>query len=224
MVVPVKFVLFDCEGTLADTFYMNIAILKQTFARVQKKCPDESELRKVMMLPFSVMFEKLGFKGYEIGELAEMARKVNDEMRFNSSIAQPAYEGVPELLRDLSEQGYVLGIATGRSRRTLDLWLQEQNLANYFVTLQTPDTCRSKPHPDMALKAMDAVGAEPEDTVVIGDTSYDVVMAKDARAHSIGVSWGADPGTHLVSLGARSYVDTADQLIEEIEKAIGKAA
>lgn len=219
-----KFVLFDCEGTLADTYYMNIAILEETFARFQRPCPDRALLRSVMMLPFSVMFEKLGFKGYELGDICTIARQVTEDLRYSHRIAQPAYDGIPEMLARLEEAGYLMGIATGRSRRSLEHWLQQQKLENYFVTLQTPDTCRSKPHPEMTFAAMDMVGAEPENTVVIGDTSYDILMAKDARAPSIGVTWGLDSAANLTQSGAHEIAHKAEELPRLIEKLIGKAA
>ena len=96
-------------------------------------------------------------------------------------------------------------MATCKSDRGLGLCLAHHGLADRFVTLQTADRHPSKPHPSMVWQAMADAGAAPETTVVIGDTSYDMAMAKAAGATAIGVGWGYHPPAELLGEHIRGY-------------------
>jgi phosphoglycolate phosphatase len=98
----------------------------------------------------------------------------------------------------------LLGIATGTSRRGTDRFIEQNGLHGLFATIQTADSAPSKPHPAMLLQAMDETGAIPETTVMIGDTSYDMVMATCAELPGIGVSWGYHTAADLKRSGASS--------------------
>ena len=96
-----------------------------------------------------------------------------------------------------------LGVATGKSRRGLEATLQRHGLAGRFVTLQTADDGPGKPHPRMLQAAMHDVGAEAHETVLIGDTVYDIEMAANAGTPALGVAWGYHPAEELTQAGAR---------------------
>jgi phosphoglycolate phosphatase len=132
------------------------------------------------------------------------------------------YPGVREALTGLARQPeVVLGVATGKSRKGLAAVLEREGLGDLFVTLQTADTHPSKPHPAMLLAAMAEAGADAHRTLMIGDTTYDIGMARDAGARAIGVAWGYHPVEHLAAAGAhRILADSralADGLAAELE-------
>ena len=108
-------------------------------------------------------------------------------------VDEPLFEGILEALEALDADGWLLGVATGKSDRGLGLVLAHHGIAQRFVTLQTADRHPSKPHPAMIEAAMAEAGAAPETTVMIGDTSYDMAMAVAAGAHPLGVAWGYHP-------------------------------
>jgi phosphoglycolate phosphatase len=112
----------------------------------------------------------------------------------------------------------VLGIATGKSQRGVAMVLSHHGLEGLFSTIQTADDAPSKPHPAMVLQAMAATGAEPMDTVLIGDTSFDMVMARAAGARAIGVTWGYHTTELLVQSGAERLVSDADELMRAIDE------
>ncbi len=114
-----------------------------------------------------------------------------------------------------------MGIVTGKSRRGVDAILALHDLASYFQVIKTADSSPSKPHPGMVREAMAELGADPADTVVIGDTSFDMEMARAAGARAIGFSWGYHPRAALVEAGAERTVDRYDDLPAAVAALIG---
>ena len=106
------------------------------------------------------------------------------------AVDEPLFDGVAALIDRLEADGWLLGVATGKSDRGLAICLEGHGLAGRFVTLQTADRHPSKPHPSMIEAAMAEAGAAPETTLMIGDTSFDMAMARAAGATAIGVAWG----------------------------------
>ncbi len=102
----------------------------------------------------------------------------------------PLFEGVEAVLRDLDAAGYLLAVATGKARRGLDRALAETGLGGLFVATRCADECFSKPHPRMLLELMDFTGAEPAQTLMVGDTEFDMAMAANAGVGAVAVSYG----------------------------------
>jgi len=109
-----------------------------------------------------------------------------------------------------------LGIATGKSRRGLLAGLKRHGLHRQFVTLQTADDGPAKPHPESLFRAMADVGARPAETVVVGDTTFDMEMAGNAKATAIGVAWGYHAPAELRASGAARIVERFADLPEAL--------
>ena len=140
-----------------------------------------------------------GFDGKEATDDADIGEAIHDEAEadgggFGASCA--------EALDALEAEGWLLGVATGKSDRGLDLCLKHHGLRHRFVTLQTADRHPSKPHPSMVHEAMADAGATPATTVMIGDTSFDMAMGVAAGARSLGVDWGYHTTDDLLDAGA----------------------
>jgi phosphoglycolate phosphatase len=125
---------------------------------------------------------------------------------------EPLFEGIPEALDVLEAEGWLFGVATGKSDRGLTHILAAHGLTHRFLTLQTADRHPSKPHPSMIEQAMADVGAAPETTVMIGDTSYDMLMARAAGTRALGVAWGYHPPAELHAAGAHAVADSVHAL------------
>ncbi len=123
------------------------------------------------------------------------------------------------MIRELDADGWLLGVATGKSDRGLNLCLAHHGIDAHFVTLQTADRHPSKPHPSMLLTAMAEAGASPETTVMIGDTSYDIDMAQAAGARALGVGWGYHPPADLIAAGAHAVAMDSGELNAHIRAA-----
>ena len=127
--------------------------------------------------------------------------------RAEGRVEEPLFDGIAELLDALEADGWLLGVATGKSARGLHHCLESHGMAQRFVSLQTADRHPSKPHPSMVLQAMADAGAAPATTVVIGDTSYDMGMARAAGAMGIGAGWGYHDASELLAAGAAAVAD-----------------
>jgi phosphoglycolate phosphatase len=134
--------------------------------------------------------------------LAEDYKHAFQRLRGRGLVEEPLYEGVTELLDLLEAEDWLLGVATGKSDRGLALCLEHHGLRPRFVTLQTADRHPSKPHPSMIETAMAEAGADAASTLMIGDTSYDMAMARAAGVQAIGVAWGYHDREELIAAGA----------------------
>ncbi|MBZ0147776.1 MAG: HAD-IA family hydrolase, partial [Pseudorhodoplanes sp.] len=114
--------------------------------------------------------------------------------------------------------GYPLGIATGKSQRGVRMVLGHHGLIDYFHTIKTADDAPSKPHPGMVMECMREAGVLPGDTVVIGDTTYDIAMAHAAGARAIGVAWGYHPVADLQATGADEVIGDGALIPSAIER------
>jgi phosphoglycolate phosphatase len=130
---------------------------------------------------------------------------------------EPLFPGAAALLLDLaSKNDVVLGIATGKSRRGVARFVEENGLGGIFSTIQTADDAPSKPHPAMLHQAMAEAGVTPDMTVMIGDTSYDMMMAVYAKVRGIGVSWGYHSGAELHKYGAMAVMKSFSALESDL--------
>lgn len=200
-----KLVVFDCDGTLVDSQHMIVAAMERAFAAIDLPPPGRAATLSVVGLSLEQAVRRLVplARAAEVPLLAEAYKNAFGELRRDKTHDEPLYPGVRETLQSLaSEPDVLLGVATGKSRRGLAAVLEREGFTDLFVTLQTADTNPSKPHPGMLLAAMAEAGAEPHRTLMVGDTTYDIGMARDAGARAIGVAWGYHPAAELEAAGA----------------------
>jgi phosphoglycolate phosphatase len=133
---------------------------------------------------------------------------------------EPLYDGIADLLRELHGAGWSLAVATGKSDRGLAACLATHGIADLFVSLQTADRHPSKPHPAMLEAALFEAGATREQAVMIGDTSFDMLMARSAGVRGVGVAWGYHAPAELVASGAISVAETVAALSQALEEAL----
>ena len=211
-----RLAVFDCDGTLVDGQH-NICLAMETcFAAAGLEPPARERTRSVVGLSLTeAMRAMLPDAQPEFHErLAEDYKRAFQGMRTRGLAEEPLYDGVAELLDALEAEGWLLGVATGKSDRGVDLCLGCHGLGGRFVTIQTADRHPSKPHPSMVEQAMADAGASGETTIVIGDTSYDMAMARSAGATAIGVAWGYHPREALLRAGAHHIAAHPRDIIE----------
>jgi phosphoglycolate phosphatase len=134
--------------------------------------------------------------------------------RAAGNLSEPLFPGIADLLGALVAGGWTLAVATGKSDRGLAHCLAAHGIAERFVSLQTADRHPSKPHPAMLEAAMDEAGAAPDETVMIGDTAYDIMMAAGIGVRAVGVGWGYHEPAELIAAGANYVVRDAADLEE----------
>lgn len=182
--------------------------------------PARQRVRRIVGLSLPQAIAGLLPKGAEDRSEAvvEAYRSAYRTARETGQLAEPLYEGIADVLRALHAQGWMLGVATGKSDRGLSHCLATHGLSKLFVTLQTADRHPSKPHPAMLQAALTEAGASPSDAVMIGDTGYDMAMAVSAGVRAIGVDWGYHAPTELREAGAEVVVGSSAQLLKELLK------
>ena len=211
-----RLALFDCDGTLVDSQHNICAAMEECFGAAGLEPPTRERTRAIVGLSLVEAMRAIlpeADPDFHVA-LAEDYKKVFQAMRQRGLADEPLYDGVAELIEQLEEDGWLLGVATGKSDRGLALCLAHHGLAARFVTLQTADRHPSKPHPSMVLQAMADAGAEAESTVVIGDTSYDMAMARAAGATAIGAAWGYHEPAMLTEAGAHHVAARPKDIIE----------
>ena len=199
-----KLAIFDCDGTLVDSQATICEAMEHCFAGAGLPPPDRAAVRRIVGLSLPQAMRSLLPNGDDVRHhaLAEAYKASFHQLRLDGRVEERLYDGIPEVLAAMQADGWLLGVATGKSDRGLRLVLEHHGLAHRFVTLQTADRHPSKPHPAMIAAAMAEAGAAPSDTVMIGDTSYDIAMALDAGVRAIGVGWGYHEPAELLAEGA----------------------
>ena len=133
--------------------------------------------------------------------------------QISSSPVSELFDGVPEALKTLHDQGKFLGIATAASNREIQFELEVHDIAKYFTVVMTADHGPLKPHPFALLEAMKETGTEPGQTCMIGDTNRDMLLAKNAGVTAIGVTYGLRSGDDLIASGADYTIDNLGELL-----------
>ena len=214
-----RLAVFDCDGTLVDSAANICVAMEQCFGAARLPLPPRHLTRRVVGLSLVeavAMLHPDGDADLHFA-LAEDYKRAFQTLRAHGLVAEPLFDGMSGTIEALDRAGWLLGVATGKSDRGLAFCLEHHGLANRFVTLQTADRHPSKPHPSMIETAMAEAGAAPETTVMIGDTSYDIAMAKAAGVLAIGVAWGYHDRAELLAEGADLVADHPSDLLAMLE-------
>lgn len=205
-----RLALFDCDGTLVDSQANICLAMEDCFARAKLDPPSRAATRRVVGLSLvEAMQAMLPEADPEFHmTLAEDYKQAFWRLRDGGRVDEPLYEGTIELLTELDEMGWLLGVATGKSDRGLHICLERHGIRGRFVTLQTADRHPSKPHPAMVEAALAEAGASAAASMMIGDTSYDMAMAKAAGVAGVGVGWGYHESHELIDAGAECVADS----------------
>lgn len=199
--MTLRLVVFDVDGTLVDSQGDITASMSAAFLSEGLDVPPRDAILRIVGLTLDTAMRVLapGLADDVYDRLVAAYKASYQRLRAEAGAASsPLYPGMGALLNDLAARDDVLlGIATGKSRRGLLALLDNHGLQEHFVTLQVADDHPSKPHPSMLLTAMSETGVEPEQAVMIGDTTFDRDMAQAARMPFLGVAWGYHPAAEL---------------------------
>ena len=212
---PNRLALFDCDGTLVDSQDNICRSVEEAFSIARIEAPPRAAIRRIVGLSLVEAMRMLLPTGDDAlhRSLAQDYKDAFFRLRTSGAMAEePLYEGIVDVLDSLAADGWVLGVATGKSDRGLAHILAHHGIAARFVTLQTADRHPSKPHPSMIETAMADAGAVPATTVMIGDTSFDMLMARAAGVRALGVAWGYHPVGELTAAGAHAVADVVPAL------------
>ncbi|WP_395331621.1 HAD-IA family hydrolase [Novosphingobium sp. BL-8H] len=213
-----KLAVFDCDGTLVDGQAPICEAMEATFAEFGLAPPSRGLIRRAVGLSLPQAMRQLLPDSDEAQQhaMADAYKAAFRQARTEGRVSQPLFPGIAEVLHGLQDAGWTLGVATGMSDRGLSFCLEANGVKDLFVTLQTADRHPSKPHPAMLEEAMDDAGARPGETVMIGDTVYDIQMAANAGTRAIGVDWGYHHPEELTAAGAEKVFEAPHELLEHL--------
>lgn len=213
--------IFDVDGTLIDSAGVIVRTMEKAFDASGVPTPAAADIRALIGLSLPRMIRHLAG---DLPERTMSAILADYRLGFANALdAQgegiPLYPGVEAGLARLSEAGITLGIATGKSRRGVNRLLDKQGWHNLFATQQCADDHPSKPHPAMVQRAMAETLIDADRTVMVGDATYDVEMARAAGVTPLGVDWGYHSGAALAEAGAVAVMSDFDQTVAWILEA-----
>lgn len=214
--MTVRLAVFDCDGTLVDGQAAVCDAMDAAFAAHGLPVPDRHLVRRSVGLSLPQAVRTLLPDADEALQqgLDQAYRTAFRAAREAGQLVEPLYAGVREMLDALRDDGWLLGVATGKSDRGLEHCLAMHGLSNHFVSLQTADRHPSKPHPAMLEAALFEAGALPVSAAMIGDTAYDMVMAVNAGVRALGVDWGYHTPAELTDAGAEAVARDPLHLLE----------
>lgn len=221
---PLRLALFDCDGTLVDSQHHIVESMGLAFQSHGRPAPDPAAVRGIIGLSLhDALMRLLPDPDGDVDSLVNSYKESYRSLRLARAEPDPLYDGILEVLDHLEGEGWLLGVATGKSMRGLLAVLEAHDLRQRFTTLQTADGHPGKPHPSMIDVALAESGVEREQAVMIGDTSYDMLMARNARVPGIGVAWGYHPVPDLQEAGARHMAEHPRDLIALTPRALEAA-
>ena len=210
-----RLVLFDCDGTLVDSQHIIVAAMERGFAAEGLVAPSRAAILGIVGLSLPQAVGRL--VGPEsvasVPRVVEAYKDAFRDLRSEASRHEPLFPDVEVVLADfVARDDTLLGLVTGKSRRGVDVIVERFGFHGHFATIQTADDAPSKPDPQMILNALSETGADPAATVMIGDTTFDMQMAKAAGVAALGVSWGYHPVETLAPAGADVIVDRVAEI------------
>ena len=218
-----RLAIFDCDGTLVDSGASIHRALLAAFGAHGLECPPPSVSRKVIGLSLIEAMAVLA-PDADHEALSQTYKEAFFALRAGGQVEEPLFAGIVPLLDALEADGWQLAVATGKSDRGLRHCLESNGIHARFVSLQTADRHPSKPHPAMARAAIAEAGAAPASSVVIGDTSYDIGMARAAGAGAIGAAWGYHEREELAAAGAHGVAEQPADVLAIAKQWMERAA
>ena len=218
---PLKLVIFDCDGTIVDSQHMIVAAMREAYGWHGIDVPPRETVLSIVGLSLPQAFETLGkdHPGFPVATMVERYKAAFHVMRDGEKHLEPLYPGAADAIVSLARRDNVLlGIATGKSQRGVRAVLGMHGLLDHFITIKTAEDAPSKPNPGMVLDAMREACVAPQDTVVVGDTVYDIAMARAAGVTALGVTWGYHEASALEEAGAYAVIDRFEALGPMLER------
>jgi phosphoglycolate phosphatase len=218
--MSLKLAVFDVDGTLVDSRALIQRAAVEAARDVGLPEPGYDEVRQIVGLSLHEALRVLApqLTDAELAEFVARFQQSFHRMHARPGFVEPLYDGAAATLRRLKADGWLIAMATGKPRRGVERVMEMHGWADVFDTTWCADDGPGKPHPSMLLEAMKAVGCAPWQTVMIGDTSHDMLMALAARTRAQGVAWGFHTAEEVQAAGAHHVAGGFDELDAELDR------
>ncbi len=215
-----RLLVFDCDGTLVDSLFAIQHAMEQAFGALALDIPPAEAVRGIVGLSVPQAVAALAPE-HPPETLAALDRAFRDaSLAYRRSHPQAngqLYPGTRAALERLNTPDTLMAVATGKARRGLEHVLDAFAVREFFVATQTADDAPSKPHPGMLENCERMTGIAADRTAMIGDTTFDILMARAHGCTAIGVSWGYHPVEALLEAGAHVIIDDFAELDGALE-------
>lgn len=206
-----KLVIFDWDGTLMDSADKIINCMQIAAKHCDMPVPSADAVSHIIGISLKPAIKQLF--GIDDDALAEgLVLAYKEAFVSHDATPCPLFNGVEDLLSALKAKGATLAVATGKARRGLDRAWSQTETGHFFSASRCADDAQSKPSPDMLLQILDELNISAHDAVMIGDTTYDMQMAKSIGMRRIGVSYGVHAQVHLEALAPETIVHSIGEL------------
>ena len=211
--MKIKLIIFDFDGTLADTRQLIVETMQQTIQALGLPTCTDEQCISMIGLPLKQAFTELIPMSDEMGDrCVDTYRQIFNEN--NASYVIPTFPHVIDTLFRLSAEGYILTIASSRSRKSLLDFVHTMHLEEIFpYILGADDVIHAKPHPEPVLRTLEAFNYSPEEALVVGDMKYDIEMGRRAGTHTCGVTYGNGSPQELREAGADFMVNDFKKIL-----------
>jgi phosphoglycolate phosphatase len=215
-----KLAIFDIDGTLVNSRESLQAAADEAFTFLGLPPPPYEELRKIVGLSLREGLAQLApqLKEDQIQALFDHYRRSFKDLHKDPDFIEPLYDGAAALLDRLKREGWLIAMATGKSRGGVETIIAMHGWADLFDTTHCADDGPGKPHPAMVQAALEVMGASPAQAVMIGDTAHDVLMARAAGVRALGVTWGFHTRSEIEESGADEVLDTFSELDDALTR------
>ncbi|MEL7032100.1 MAG: HAD-IA family hydrolase [Pseudomonadota bacterium] len=200
--MSLKLAIWDMDGTIVDSREVIQSAMVRTFKALGLAPPHYDATRKTIGLGLKEACQILAPDYDDLDRLAATYKEAFVANRAKPGFKEPLYDGAVETLRRLADDGWLIAMATGKSHAGIRAIFEMHPLEAFFDTIWCADDGPGKPHPFMCDEAMKAVGAEPHQSLIIGDAIHDIRMGLNAGIHTLGVSWGFGEAQELSEVGA----------------------
>ena len=210
-----RLIIFDCDGTLVDSQQTIITATEAALGAHDFVSPSRRDILYAVGLPIDVALRghAPGASDEQIHTMLDIYRYTYQQLIQQDDRGQVMFDGMHEQIMELGGMANtLLGIITMKSRRGLNRVVDAYEIRQYFQVLKSADDGPGKPSPDLMFDAMAETGATPTQTLMVGDTSFDIMMAKAAGATAIGVGWGYQTVDELAESGADAIAATHEDL------------
>lgn len=205
-----KLIIFDWDGTLADTTQPIIHTMQAAFQTCGFNAPADDAIRLLIGNSLHGIIAQLAPQ-LSATQQQQIAQAYTVSYLNPNNHNMTLFDDARACLDTLQQQGYGLAVATGKGRIGLNQAIAQTNTAHYWLTTRCASECPAKPAPDMVLEICDELGVEPADALVVGDTTYDLEMAAHARCRAVAVCTGAHS---LATLQSAPHVALIQRLAE----------
>ena len=206
-----ELIIFDWDGTLMDSLSRIVSCMQAAGNDFGLAQLTESEVHEIIGLELGQAISRL-YPGLTADEVQQVRERYAHHYLQQDQSPSRFYEGIVPMLDDLRTRPTLLSVATGKSRKGLDRVMNAAGSGHYFHSSRCADETESKPSPRMVLELLELHGVAPEQAVVVGDTEFDMAMARNAGVDRLGVGWGAHRLHRLEKYQPRDCFETVKEL------------